>query len=112
MRIGDFARDIDEYEQAIHWYKEAVDFLPAQRGEGMYRLASCHEDLGKYQVALSWYRQIDQEPWRVRGYLAAAKLLERQNRTRDAIKIYEGLAKESIPEAGLIKERLAALRGN
>ena len=44
--------------------------------------------------------------------LAIAKLLERQNRHGGARKIYEQLASEPIPEAALIKERLAALRSD
>jgi hypothetical protein len=40
-----------------------------------------------------------------------AKLFERQDRFDAAQKIYERLAREPIPEAELVRERLAAIRG-
>jgi hypothetical protein len=46
----------------------------------------------------------------VRGQLALAKLLERQDRSEDAKVIYEQLAASSIAEAAIVQERLAALR--
>ena len=59
---------------------------------------------------MTWYQKIEQAPWQTRGQLAAAKLLERLDRPAQARAIYERLAKEPIPEAKLIRERLSGGR--
>ena len=110
-RIGDLLRDQAKYPDAIRWYEEALELLPAMSGEAVYRIASCYEEAGDLEVAVGWYQTIDQAPWRVRGRLAAAKLLERLDRPVQARAIYEILAKEPIPEAKLIRERLSGGRG-
>jgi tetratricopeptide (TPR) repeat protein len=111
MRLGDLARAQRAYAEAIRWYDETMTQLPALRGEALYRAASCYEEAGDIEIAMHWYQQIDQPPWHVRGQLAAAKLLERQDRSAEAEMVYERLAQEPIPEAKLVEERLAALRG-
>ncbi len=110
-RLGDFAQEEGSLAQAIWWYDEAVDLLPSLRDETLYRTASCYEAGGDEELAMAWYRAIGQPPWRVRGQLAVAKLLERQDRVKDAEAIYEALAREPIPEAKMVRERLAVLRG-
>ncbi len=110
-RIGDLLRDQAKYPDAIRWYEEALELLPAMSGEVVYRIASCYEEAGDLEVAVGWYQKIHQAPWQVRGRLAAAKLLERLDRPAQARAIYEILAKEPIPEAKLVRERLAAERG-
>jgi hypothetical protein len=87
--------------------------MSAMTGEATYRIASCYEEAGDFEVAVSWYQKIDQAPWQVRGQLAAAKLLEqRLDRPAQAKEIYEALAKEPIPEAKLIRERLSSWRAS
>jgi tetratricopeptide (TPR) repeat protein len=110
-RLGDMARGEQAYADALRWYEEAGDWLPSLRGEMAYRMASCYEEAGDIELALEWYQRLDQPGWSVRGQLVAAKLLERQGRVGEAEAIYERLASESIPEAKLIRERLAVLRG-
>ena len=110
-RLGDLARTQGSCAEAIAWYEEAAGLLPALSSEASYRAASCYEEAGDVELAMAWYRAIEQPPWRVRGQLAAAKLLERQGREAEAAAIYQQLAGEPIPEAALIRERLAALRG-
>ncbi|MBI4004120.1 MAG: tetratricopeptide repeat protein [Candidatus Omnitrophica bacterium] len=110
-RIGDFAREEGAYVEAIRWYDEAMRLLPSLRGEATYRTASCYEDGGDHELAMRWYQAVPQPPWTIRGQLALAKLLERHDRLREATAIYELLAREPIPEAAVVRERLAALRG-
>ncbi len=109
-RLGDLARAQGAYPEAIAWYEEAAGLLPALESEASYRTASCYEEAGDVERAMAWYRTSEQPPWRVRGLLAVAKLLERQDRQAEATAIYRQLAEEPIPEAKLIRERLAALR--
>jgi len=111
-RIGDFARADGAYPEAIRWYERAGELAPSLAGEAAYRIASCYEEAGDAELAITWYRKAEQAPWRVRGQLAAAKLLERQDRPAEATAIYRRLAEEPIPEAKLIRERLAALGGD
>ena len=108
-RLGDLARGERAYAEAIKWYQRAGELLPALGSEAAYRVASCYEETGDEKQALAWYQKSEQPPWHVRGQLAAAKLLERQDRTADAKVVYERLVNEPIPEAKMIKERLAAL---
>ncbi|MBI4597271.1 MAG: tetratricopeptide repeat protein [Candidatus Omnitrophica bacterium] len=110
VRLGDLARQADAHADAISWYDEALRIWPTDRGESMYRIASCYEEGGDLETAMAWYQRIDQPPWRVRGGLALAKLLERQERFDAAEAIYQELAAEPIPEANVVEERLAALR--
>ncbi|MBI3322049.1 MAG: tetratricopeptide repeat protein, partial [Candidatus Omnitrophica bacterium] len=110
-RLGDFARSAQAYREAIRWYEEAASLLPSLSGEAGYHAASCYEEAGDLETAIRWYQAVEQPPWRIRGQLAAAKLLERQDRLDEAGGIYERLAHEPIPEAKLIRERLATLRG-
>ena len=107
-RIGDLLREQTKYPDAIRWYGEALELLPAMAGEAVYRIASCYEEAGDLEVAVTWYQKIEQAPWQVRGQLAAAKLLERLDRPAQARAIYEKLAKDPIPEAKLIRERLSS----
>jgi tetratricopeptide (TPR) repeat protein len=109
-RIGEFAKADGQYLDAISWYARSAELLPSLESESAYRIGSCHEELGDMPAALTWYRKVAQEPWRVRGQLAVAKLMERQEQWTEAQAIYEALADEPIPEAKLIRERLAALR--
>jgi tetratricopeptide (TPR) repeat protein len=110
-RIGDFAREEGDYVAAIRWYDEAMRLLPSLRGEATYRTASCYEDGGDHELAMRWYQAVSQSPWTIRSQLALAKLLERHDRLQEAQAIYELLAHEPIPEAAVVRERLAALRG-
>lgn len=110
-RIADFAREEGSLIEAIWWYDEAAVLLPSLRDESAYRAASCYEAGGDVPLALAWYQAAAQPPWSVRGRLAAAKLLERQERLPEAQKVYEALAGEDIPEAKIARERLAVLRG-
>ena len=112
QRLGDFARRDGVYPEAIKWYERAGRLLPSLQSEAFYRIASCYEESGDIELAIAWYKKVTKSPWRVRGQLAIAKLLERQNRFAGARKIYEQLAEEPIPEAKLMKERLAALRSD
>ncbi|MBI3021189.1 MAG: tetratricopeptide repeat protein [Candidatus Omnitrophica bacterium] len=109
-RLGDLARDEHAGSRAITWYEETARLLPSMSGEIAYRIASCHEELGDLDEAARWYEGIEEPPWRVRGLLAAAKVLERQGRAAEAEAIYERLAREPIPEAQAVQERLAVLR--
>jgi len=110
QRLGDFARNEDSDAEAIRWYEIAIDVLPSVRPEVTYRIASCYEDAGDLERAMQWYRVIDAAPWSVRGQLALAKLLERENRSAEAQAIYQRLAAEPIPEAKAIQERLVERR--
>ncbi len=109
-RLGDFARTQRAYAEAVVWYEEAAVLLPTLSGEAAYRIASCYEDAGDLELAMQRYRAIEQPPWRVRGQLALAKLLEREDRMNEAAAIYRSLAREDIPEAKVAEERLAALQ--
>lgn len=109
-RIADLARADHAYSDALQWYDRAAQLLPSLANESSYRMASCYEEAGDVELAMRWYGQIAQPPWRIRGQLALAKLLERQERFEDAEAIYERLAAEPIPEAQAIRERLMALR--
>ena len=109
-RLADFARGDHAYAQAIRWYGEAAELLPSLQGETDYDIASCYEEAGDIEQAMRWYRQIEQPSWHVRGQLALAKLLERQDRVDAAEAIYEQLANTQIPEAAIVRERLSALR--
>ena len=109
-RIGDLLRDQAKYPDAIRWYEEVLEQVPAMAGEAVYRIASCYEEAGDFEVAVTWYQKIEQAPWQTRGQLAAAKLLERLDRPAQARAIYERLVKEPIPEAKLIRERLSGGR--
>lgn len=106
-RLGDLTRGQDRYAEAIRWYEEAVALLPAFGAEVAYRVASCYEAGGDVELALGWYQRAEQPPWSVRGQMAAAKLLERQNRVVEAQAIYRSLAQASIPEAKVAQEWLA-----
>jgi tetratricopeptide (TPR) repeat protein len=109
-RLGDLARSEGAYRDAYIWYDEAANLLPALRNEAVYRIASCYEEGGDLEMAMQWYQQIDEAPWRVRGQMALAKLYERQDRPAEAGKIYRALVKEGVPEAKVAEERLADLR--
>ncbi len=109
-RLGDFARSEGAYVKAIWWYDVAEQLWPALSGEMIYRTASCFEEAGDLEVALNRYQAIQTEPWHIRGQLAAAKLLERENRNQEAIKLYQALAAKDIPEAKIAKDRAEALR--
>ncbi|MDP3702881.1 MAG: tetratricopeptide repeat protein [Candidatus Omnitrophota bacterium] len=110
-RLADFSREEGAYVEAIRWYHEAMNLLPSVKGEATYRIASCYEDGGDHELAMRWYQTILQPPWSIRGALALAKLLERYDRLQEAEAIYERLAREPIPEASVVRERLAVLRG-
>ena len=110
-RLGDYARMEHLYADAIRWYDVAGGFLPSLRPEVSYRIASCYEEGGDLEVAMHRYQLIERPPWHVRGQLALAKLLEREDRLKEARAIYERLAAEPIPEAEVVRERLAILRG-
>ena len=109
-RVGDLARMGGTLAEAIGWYETAMQLLPSLGSEATYRIASCYEEGGDIATAINWYQRVDEPPWRVRGQLAQAKLLEREGREEEAQTIYRLLAGESIPEAKIAQERLAALR--
>jgi len=109
-KIGDLSRAAGEPARAIHWYEVAWEEWPAQRGELDYRVASCYEEQGDTEMAIARYRAIVQAPWETRGQLAAAKLLEREERWQEAASVYERVSRESVPEAKVAEERLAAIR--
>ncbi len=109
-RLGDVARTQQAYAEAVKWYEEARQLLPSLSGEAVYRMASCYEEAGDVETAMQWYQQIDRPPWSVRGRLALAKLLEREDRPAEAEAIYLSLANERVPEAGDVQERLGELR--
>ena len=111
-RLGDFLRGRADFAQAIHWYELAAALAPSLRGEVAYRLASCYEEAGDMEVAISRYRAALGSGWMVRGQLAAAKLLERQGQWEAAEAVYASLAEEPIPEAKVAREHLASLRGD
>ena len=73
-------------------------------------MASCYEELGDVELALVRYQQIAQPPWRIRGQLAAAKLMERDGRWERATAIYQAITQQAVPEAKIAQERLASLR--
>jgi len=108
-KLGDLARQAGGYARAIRWYEEAWEMLPAQRGELDYRLASCYEEGGDPALAIRRYRAITQPPWAIRGQLAAAKLMEREERWQDAMAIYEAMSRQPVPEAKVAQERLLSL---
>jgi tetratricopeptide (TPR) repeat protein len=110
-RIADLARSDARYPEAIQWYQDAAHLLPSLRGEAAYRVASCYEEAGNTPAAMQWYQEIEQMPWRARGRLAAAKLLERQERLAEAEAMYMSIVGEQVPEAKVAQERLAAIRG-
>jgi tetratricopeptide (TPR) repeat protein len=109
-RLADLARAQRLFAAAIRWYHEASELSVPLRGESSYRIGSCFEEGGDLELAIHWYLHVDQAPWQVRGQLAAAKLLEREDRIADAASIYHALADRAIPEADIVQERLAALR--
>lgn len=109
-RLGDLSRDEHRYAQAQLWYDEAARLLPALRVEMVYRIATCYEEGGDVELAMRWYRSVNQPPWQVRGLLALAKLLERDDRMLEARKVYETIKDLNLPESKIAVERLEALR--
>lgn len=109
-RLGDLSRDEGRYAQAQLWYDEAAVLLPTLRAEMVYRIATCYEEGGDVESAMRWYRNVDQAPWQVRGLLALAKLLEREERLQEAAGVYETMVRLGSPESKLADERLEALR--
>ena len=55
------------------------------------------------------YGQILDVPWRVKGQLARAKLLEHEQRWGEAMAVYEQVARQAVPEAKVAAERLGIL---
>ena len=108
-KAGEMARRALDYAQAIHWYELAWEELPAQRGELDYQVASCYEEGGDVGLAIGRYRAILTSPWQIRGQLAIAKLMEREERWQEAWRVYEGVAGQAVPEAKIAKERLTSL---
>lgn len=108
-KLGNLARQAGLYAQAIGWYEQAWEALPSQRGELDYQIASCYEEGGDLMVAAHRYREIDQTPWNIRGQLAAAKLMERDERWQEAMAIYTFVTRQPVPEAKLAQERLSVL---
>ncbi len=108
-KAGEVARQALDYAQAIHWYELAWEELPAQRGALDYQVASCYEEAGDLMVAMNRYRAITQAPWQIRGQLAAAKLMEREERWQEAMRIYQRIAEQAAPEAKIAQERLMVL---
>ena len=109
-RLGDLARAERMYVKAIRWYDVASQLSPALTAEATYLTASCYEEGGDVRVAIPWYQHVEASPWQVRGQLAAAKLLEHEDRMVEAEAIYQSLAGQPIPEAAMAKERLSELR--
>lgn len=109
-KLGDLARRMRDYAQAIAWYEQAWEDLPTERGELDYRLASCYEEGSDIGSAIQRYRMIQQPPWSIRGQLALAKLMEREERWQEAMSIYQGIATQLSPEATIAQERLAFLQ--
>lgn len=107
-QLGDLARNERRLAEAIRWYELAEGWLPSLRGELAYRVASCYEEGGDVPLAIERYRLIELPPWRVRGRMAAAKLLERDGRLAEAEALLAPLAREPIPEAAVIQEQLTA----
>ncbi len=108
-KLGDLSRQSGRYAEAIRRYEQSWDALPDDRGEIDYLLGSCYEEAGDVAVAIGRYQHIGQAPWTIRGQLAAAKLLERDERYDEAIRIYHGVMTQPIPEAKIAEERLASL---
>jgi tetratricopeptide (TPR) repeat protein len=109
-KLADLAHRSFDYKEAIRWYEVAGNSLAAYQGEIEYRIASCYEEAGDLEVAINRYRYIKDEPWRIKGQLAAAKLLEREERYLDAKRIYEEVSVAQVPESKIAQERLASLR--
>ena len=83
--LGDLARGDRAFLEAVRWYEITGKLLPTFTGEAGYWIASCYEEAGQVDDAIARYRAVEQAPWRVRAQLAAAKLLERQERYPAAI---------------------------
>ncbi len=107
QRLGDITHKDGRYAEAIRWYEIAYEVFPNIEGELGYSIASCYEEAADIELAIHRYQKLKQAPWRVRGQLAAARLLERQNQLDQAKAIYIALAQEPIPEAKVLQERLA-----
>jgi tetratricopeptide (TPR) repeat protein len=88
-----------------------------------YRLGKCYERLGDVEAALREYMDVhyqydlDRHAGRVRDwfYFArtgydAARLLVQKERYRQAVRIYERLAKSGIPTAGDAQQKATELR--
>jgi len=108
-KFGDLAQQARACAHTIHWYELAWDAWPALRGELDYRIASCYEQVGDQPLAVHRYRAISHAPWQVRGQLAAAKLMERDQQWQEAMAIYKTITQQPVPEAKIAKERLALL---
>lgn len=106
-KVGDLARQAQRFNEAIRWYDVAWEAWPILRGELDYRIASCYEEARDVEAAVNRYRAITQSPWDIRGQLAAARLLEREQRWNEAMTIYEFVAGQSVPEAKIARERLS-----
>ena len=111
-RLGDLAAAKRAYPEAIRWYEAAQRLLPLLDGEMTYRIASCYEEGGDTALALRWYRRADHGPWRIRGGLATARLLEREGRLAEAEATYLKLSGEPVPEAKTARERLARMEAD
>ena len=108
-KLGDLAKHAAAYAQAIHWYELAWQDLPAQRSELDYLIASCYEEGTDLSAAFHRYQAITDAPWQVRGQLAAAKLMEREQRWQEAMRIYERVMRQAVPEAKIAQERRSSL---
>jgi tetratricopeptide (TPR) repeat protein len=108
-KFGDLAQQARAHAHTIHWYELAWEALPEARGELDYAIAFCYEQAGDQPLAVHRYRAITQPPWQVRGQLAAAKLMERDQQWQEAMAIYKTITQQPVPEAKIAKERLALL---
>ncbi|HEY8899653.1 MAG TPA: tetratricopeptide repeat protein [Chthoniobacterales bacterium] len=94
------------------------DALPAERNEALTHAANASEQIGDGDGAISAYYEVLTAPrdrqaeyfWYYKAGFAAAQLLLKQGRTKEAVAIYEKMAAVPGPQAAEAKEKVKRLR--
>ncbi|MBA2123539.1 hypothetical protein B9J78_01120 [bacterium Unc6] len=116
QRLGDVYNAQKSYTQAIASYRKAQEnaeeaFLPQIH----FSIGTCYEEMGKVAEAVTEYLRIpylfpENLSWKIKAYLRVAKILEYEQKTDDALKLYKNVVNENVPESKFAQERIEKIK--
>ncbi|HUK81502.1 MAG TPA: tetratricopeptide repeat protein [Verrucomicrobiae bacterium] len=124
-RIGDCQYTLTHYDDAIASYRKALDCAKdaSMRAQVQFKIGQSYEKLGKLDDALQFYikpvyeKDVAPDPnepqekfWSCKAGRAAAGIKEQQQQWREAITLYEKLAKTCSELQPLADDRIRRIR--
>lgn len=117
-KIADLYRKINNYNEAIDFYRQSLNMVPAREtADIQFKIADAYQAQGEYSQAIEEYLKVtylyaENSDLAVKSLLRVAAIYEDKENFKEAVNIYKRIKAMDVEEAKYAQERMDWIRAH